>query len=364
ASNGRVKCWGYNSIYGSVGIGTEEYIIYPPTLTTDTSAYSFISVGQHSCGIIAGTGQVKCWGYNDSGQLGNGDTTTRLNPTAITDTSAYSSISVGIYSTCGILASNGQVKCWGRNDHGQLGNGDYTNRSNPTSINDSSAYLSISIGADHACGVLASTGRVKCWGWNVTGTLGTGNTTDSPNPIFTNDASTYGAPTCSYASAVVNEMLSNPYRPNIYGGSSGGPGLECGMSFTTKSQLLRVTNLKLAANTSGLANPPAYAYLRSAGCAGPNLVGGSVVNLGVDIDYTLSPNTTYCVVATNNGGYTDLMGGDRYGTLPRFPSDSTHITWINEWSMYVGGNPWFYTSEGWAGALAFQSITTQAYTCG
>ena len=80
---------------------------------------------------------VKCWGLNDSGQLGQGNTS-RLgddssemgnNLPAIDLGSGKNAraISAGYRHTCAVL-DNASLKCWGKNDSGQLGLGHTINR--------------------------------------------------------------------------------------------------------------------------------------------------------------------------------------------------------------------------------------------
>lgn len=64
------------------------------------------------------------------------------------------------YEHTGALLDDGQVKCWGNNLVGALGLGDTKTP-----------------GGDHTCALL-DTGDVKCWGSNARGELGLGDTTN------------------------------------------------------------------------------------------------------------------------------------------------------------------------------------------
>jgi len=85
----------------------------------------------HSC-VSTGWGEVKCWGSNDSGQLGDGTTTDRWIPvtSSISDVTA---IATGESHTC-VLTSSSEVKCWGNNMKGQLGDGTTTERHIPVDV--------------------------------------------------------------------------------------------------------------------------------------------------------------------------------------------------------------------------------------
>ena len=93
-------------------------------------------------------------------------------------------ISAGYEHTCALL-DNASVKCWGRNDYGQLG------IDNTNDIGDDSGEMdvlptvnlgtgrtatAIAAGLRHSCALLDNA-SVKCWGHNYYGQLGIGNTT-------------------------------------------------------------------------------------------------------------------------------------------------------------------------------------------
>lgn len=163
---------------------------------------------------------------------------------------------------------------------------------------------------------------------------------------------------CSWP-ATENQMLNNPYRPAIYGGYSTAV-FEGGMTFTTGSQALRITRLKLASNSTSLPNPPNFAFLRGAGCTGPNLASGTAADgINVYIDYVLNPNTSYCIGANRGQSNVDILR-DAYGSKPSFPSVSGQITWTSNWtgSPVPATSATFYTTESYAGNSAFQSIIT------
>src|SRR3989339_519727 len=156
-----------------------------------------ISTGRyHSCGIRANDSRILCWGNGDFGQLGDGSNVTHNvgNPNVTTDVSAYMSISAGDYHTCGIRANDSRVLCWGDSEYGQLGDGQITtDRTSPYITTDTSAYSSISAGDYHTCGIRANDSRVLCWGAGDYGQLGDGSnaTHNTLNPNLTTDSSAY-----------------------------------------------------------------------------------------------------------------------------------------------------------------------------
>jgi alpha-tubulin suppressor-like RCC1 family protein len=143
------------------------------------------------CVVLADC-QIKCWGPNDEGQLGTGDTASRggsrgemgLQLTSVDVGGDVGQLSVGMKHTCAML-DTGQVKCWGWSWFGQLGQGDTDNRgdaggemgANLTAVDlgDGRTAVQVVAGGFHTCALLDA-GQVKCWGPNTKGQLGQGDT--------------------------------------------------------------------------------------------------------------------------------------------------------------------------------------------
>jgi len=87
------------------------------------------------------------------------------------------SVVAGCDHTCALL-QNGDVKCWGLNNFGQLGIGNKVNQSTPASVvvGKASGLLAAGNSEFYACALLTG-GSVKCWGYNSSGQLGLGDTT-------------------------------------------------------------------------------------------------------------------------------------------------------------------------------------------
>jgi uncharacterized repeat protein (TIGR01451 family) len=184
ADHGRIQCWGDNT-YGVLGDRTAGMQKRPlPALALESVQQMGLSVW-HSCGIV--NQGVRCWGNNSFGQLGDGSTVDRiLSVSAHGLTQGVALIASGRYHTCAVQNNAGvadQVRCWGRNRSGQLGDGTTTDRYVPTAVAGlTEEILAIQTKEAHTCVITASR-RVKCWGENAYGQLGDGSTQNRLAPV-------------------------------------------------------------------------------------------------------------------------------------------------------------------------------------
>ena len=152
-------------------------------------------------------GEVRCWGLNSSGQLGDGSENQADSPQAVTNldglisdsTRQASALAAGDNHTCA-LTKDGKVRCWGLNSSGQLGNNSSINSSIPVAVQlldatELTGAAGITAGADHTCAWLTN-GEAMCWGGGFYGRLGDGSTSNSARLYASNVCET-GNGTCT-----------------------------------------------------------------------------------------------------------------------------------------------------------------------
>jgi alpha-tubulin suppressor-like RCC1 family protein len=179
---GGVKCWGDNSL-GQLGDGTNTERHIPVDAFGLTMGVTAISAGaNHACALID-WGGMECWGDNSTGQLGDGTFASSNTPVDVVGISfGTRAISTGFGHTC-ILTGDGGVRCWGWNPSGQLGDGTFTSRNVPVDVVGLySGVSSITTGHNHTCAVL-TTGMAKCWGADDSYKLGDYSLTNRNTPV-------------------------------------------------------------------------------------------------------------------------------------------------------------------------------------
>lgn len=219
--DGGMKCWGYGGSGqlgygdGEIVVGDDEDITQLPDVQVG-GPVTYIDAGAgYTCAVIEG-GKLKCWGYNQTGQLGYGNT----DNTALEKTPAeldfvdvkgtVVQVSAGFDHTCALFEDGG-IKCWGEGEHGRLGYGnaetigdnETPGNAQPVSVlspDESESWVidSVNVGSAHTCALLRSKKpsdvwyefgeydyETKCWGrgeWGVLGRASTKNIGDSQVP--------------------------------------------------------------------------------------------------------------------------------------------------------------------------------------
>jgi alpha-tubulin suppressor-like RCC1 family protein len=147
--------------------------------------------GDSTCAIRKSDQAVLCWGTNFKGQLGRNSLTTTLagqeTPSPVCASNmgcppltGVSDLGVGYGHACAIVAD--KVRCWGWNNRGQLGDQTFTDKAFAGfEVPTAERASQVAVGEFHTCARLLD-GRVQCWG--IGGSLGSGETDDVPTPTF------------------------------------------------------------------------------------------------------------------------------------------------------------------------------------
>lgn len=180
AAGGSVSGWGYD-YYGQAN-GTPvtsgcECAGLPGTVPGISDATQ-VSGGYYHSVALRANGSVVAWGYNGSGQLGDGTETNSPTPVAVKGISNAIAVAAGGYSSMALL-SNGTVVAWGDNEDGELGRGTTSGpeacecSTTPLQVPGLSNVVAIDAGYYYNLALLAD-GQVMAWGYDYYGELGDG----------------------------------------------------------------------------------------------------------------------------------------------------------------------------------------------
>lgn len=188
--NGELACWGRVGVanHADVRFVREEfYVSNPFTMVNAIGDVASVAVGRFYFCSLTTAGEVRCFGRNDKGQLGLGDTQDQINPTTVKGFDGPVTAiraSMGGAFTCATTKS-GAVYCWGELPAG-IGPGDPGMAVLPLKIEGfSEPAVEVAAGAAHACARLAS-GRVACFGYGLNGEIGNGRGDSTTEPVLAN----------------------------------------------------------------------------------------------------------------------------------------------------------------------------------
>jgi alpha-tubulin suppressor-like RCC1 family protein len=146
-----------------------------------------------ACAVLVG-GQARCWGWDAKGQLGDGTTGTQYdlpvavqNPAGTGPLGGIAQLSMGYAHACARLTSD-QLLCWGQDYAGGLGNGPGGDSPlpafvlKPSGVGALTGVRAVSAGIDFTCARIASR-QVRCWGYNGFGQVGDGTKIDRQLPV-------------------------------------------------------------------------------------------------------------------------------------------------------------------------------------
>ncbi|RSN70727.1 chromosome condensation regulator RCC1 [Actinomadura sp. WAC 06369] len=196
-ADGRVVTWGAGGS-GQRGIGTTEAPALPTTVRTPEgdaplTGVTSIAAGDQACLVTLRDGRVLSWGGNLAGILGTGGVRARALPAPVSGAGGQGQLTGVAELAAGkkhaiARLRDGTVLAWGKNDHGQLGDGTVQGRWAPAPVAGPSGgaplgdVTAVAAGGNHNYALLED-GTIVAWGSNGNGQLGDGGTRPSARPV-------------------------------------------------------------------------------------------------------------------------------------------------------------------------------------
>ncbi len=172
-ATGEVWAWGDDS-NGQLGNGTTQNSILPVRVAGLIGVTLIAAGGGQSYAYRASDATLWAWGSNSNGQLGEPPATPQeTSPVLVSGLPALTAIATKGQHTLA-LGADGTVYAWGANDAGQLGLGDFVDRSTPTAVPLFAPAIAIGTGGSHSLAVVGTDAEVWAWGSNAFGQLGSG----------------------------------------------------------------------------------------------------------------------------------------------------------------------------------------------
>lgn len=182
--DGTVKAWGRN-LDGELGVGSDSGpetcgsagpCSTVPVTVPGLSHVRAIAAGPATVLALLEDGTVMAWGWNASGEVGDGTRQEKDAPVQVGGLSEVVSIAIGVGANGGAsyaVLADGQVRAWGPGESGRLGDGSTETSLVPVAVSGLSEVTQVAAGAYHALALLAD-GEVWAWGAGFRGQLGTG----------------------------------------------------------------------------------------------------------------------------------------------------------------------------------------------
>ncbi len=184
-SDGNSYSWGYNN-YGQLGNGNLTSRSAPGLLATPPGVtFSRVSAGLEFVLASGANGNTYAWGHNNRGQLGNGNVVSQTAPVLVATPPGvtFAQVSAGFEHSLAI-GSDGNSYAWGDNNLGELGDGTVLIRTTPvtTILPPGVTFTYLSGGFAHSSAI-GSDGNTYSWGSNINGQLGNGTTANELTPV-------------------------------------------------------------------------------------------------------------------------------------------------------------------------------------
>jgi uncharacterized protein (TIGR03437 family) len=192
AQTPNVRAWGFNAD-GELGNGVDAQSAGRdvPVQVSNLTGVAAIAAGANHSLALGSDGTVWAWGDDEYGQLGNGTNVTSSLPVQVSGLAGVVAIAAGWYHSLALL-NNGTVWAWGENEYGGLGNGNNVNSDVPVQVSGLTGVVAIAAGEGFSLALL-NNGTLWAWGYNADGELGNGSNVNSSVPVQVSGLSTVTA---------------------------------------------------------------------------------------------------------------------------------------------------------------------------
>lgn len=272
AVNGAAYCFGWNG-WGQLGDNSFINRSAPIIVPTLSQNVKLAKAGAfHSCAVLTNN-TMKCWGRNDFGELGNRATGLQGNPVSVVFDAplVITDLVLGNGYTCVLheASSDKGIKCWGRNLQGQLGINTTVNSLVPVIPQGlDSSVMSVATSSTHLCAI-KSNNELKCWGENG-GRIGNNSTANALVPTSVTNFPTAIAVAAGVSHTCAINLIGEPH---CWGqGASGQLG---NGTIGTNLVPVKVSSISQPATaiSAGISNSCAILQDQSVKCWGSNTAG-------------------------------------------------------------------------------------------
>lgn len=175
-------CWGQNTLgqlaKGKLSTSTD---VFGPTAIPATVGITTIAAGDESV-CASGPAGTWCWGNNKYGQVGNGKVGGQVTTAFKLNAGPFNAVGMSDFHTCATHAVTKKAWCWGYGNSGQLGNHANKSSSKPVQAKSLPAVERVAAGKNFTC-ALTWDGEAYCWGQGDWGKLGNGSTKTTWMPV-------------------------------------------------------------------------------------------------------------------------------------------------------------------------------------
>jgi alpha-tubulin suppressor-like RCC1 family protein len=208
--NGQAWGWGFNGS-GQTGDGSATDRLTPVSVQGQKKTFCKIASGNGVTLSIDNYGRLWAWGFNGNAQIGDDSTIPKRTPTRVCNTRTFCEVR-GANTHVLAIEKNGQVWAWGTNTNGQLANNYITSVLTPVSVAGAvKTFCQIGAGSSHSA-ALDKNGKIWTWGRNNFGQLGIGSTRD----YFNTPVSIYGNKTFCKIQVSLSHSAAIDYQGKVW----------------------------------------------------------------------------------------------------------------------------------------------------